>query len=46
MLKNVCFDDGYELKVALETQLFPYASEMLKSKSTFTRSSSIGKPCD
>ncbi len=33
MLKNACFDDGYELKVALETQSFPYAAEMLKSKS-------------
>ena len=33
MLKNACIDDGYELKVALETESFPSAAEMLKSKS-------------
>ena len=33
MLKNACIDDGYELKISLETQSFPFASEMLKSKS-------------
>lgn len=33
MLKNCCAEVGFELKIALETQSFPYAAEMLKSKS-------------
>lgn len=33
MLKNACADDGIDLKIAVETQSFPFAAEMLKSKS-------------
>lgn len=33
MLRNACFDDGYELKIAVETQSFPHAAELLNLKS-------------
>ena len=33
MLKNACFDDGYELTIAVETQSFPHAAELLNLKS-------------
>ncbi len=32
MLKNCCADAGIDVKIALETQSFPFAAEMLRSK--------------
>ena len=33
MLKNACFDDGYELTIAIETNSFTHAAELLNLKS-------------